>query len=98
MSPYYERPATNGSLSAGGEFDLELDVDGIGERRYRGDRQIRRRHFDIRSRHARRLMPTPNSGSSVRGVLLGLGAFSIFPVHDAQAKQLVRNFSVWQKP
>ena len=41
-------------------------------------------------------MPTPNSGSSVRGVLLGLGAFSIFPVHDALAKWLVRDFSVWQ--
>jgi drug/metabolite transporter (DMT)-like permease len=41
-------------------------------------------------------MPTPNSGSSVRGVLLGLGAFSIFPVHDAPAKWLVRDFSVWQ--
>ena len=26
---------------------------------------------------ARRLMPTPNSGFSVRGVLLGLGAFPV---------------------
>ena len=41
-----------GSLSAGPQFDLELDVDRIGERRYLGDRQIRRRHFDIRSRLA----------------------------------------------
>ena len=43
-------PATNGSLSAGRKFDLELDVDRIGERRYlvTEDTFIRVQHPGVR--------------------------------------------------
>jgi len=36
------------------------------------------------------------SNSSLLGVVLGLASFFIFPLHDALAKWLVKDFSVWQ--
>jgi drug/metabolite transporter (DMT)-like permease len=36
------------------------------------------------------------SNSSLHGVLLGLAGFCVFPIHDAVAKLLVSDLSVWQ--
>ncbi len=36
------------------------------------------------------------SNSSIAGVMFGLAAFLMFPVHDALAKWLVQDLSVWQ--
>ncbi|HTV95397.1 MAG TPA: DMT family transporter [Steroidobacteraceae bacterium] len=36
------------------------------------------------------------SNSSIQGVVLGLAGFFVFPLHDALAKLLVRDLSVWE--
>jgi drug/metabolite transporter (DMT)-like permease len=36
------------------------------------------------------------AGSSLHGVAFGLAGFFVFPIHDALAKLLVRDISVWQ--
>jgi drug/metabolite transporter (DMT)-like permease len=36
------------------------------------------------------------SNSSIQGVVLGLGGFFFFPLHDALAKLLVKDLSVWE--
>jgi len=41
-------------------------------------------------------MSVLKSNSSMHGVALGLAGFFIFPVHDALAKLLVRDLSVWE--
>jgi drug/metabolite transporter (DMT)-like permease len=41
-------------------------------------------------------MATFKSNSSIHGVMLGLAAFFVFPVHDALVKWLVKDLSVWQ--
>jgi drug/metabolite transporter (DMT)-like permease len=41
-------------------------------------------------------MSTFKSNSSLHGVMLGLAGFFVFPIHDAVAKLLVRDLSVWQ--
>jgi hypothetical protein len=42
------------------------------------------------------LMSRFKSNSSIHGVMLGLAAFFIFPVHDALVRRLVKDLSVWQ--
>ena len=39
---------------------------------------------------------TSQAGSSIHGVAFGLAGFFVFPIHDALAKLLVRDISVWQ--
>ena len=39
---------------------------------------------------------TSQAGSSLHGVAFGLAGFFVFPIHDALAKLLVRDISVWQ--
>lgn len=41
-------------------------------------------------------MSLVKSNSSIAGVMFGLAAFLMFPVHDALAKWLVQDLSVWQ--
>jgi drug/metabolite transporter (DMT)-like permease len=41
-------------------------------------------------------MPVFKSQSSLHGIALGLAGFFVFPVHDALAKLLVRDLSVWE--
>jgi drug/metabolite transporter (DMT)-like permease len=36
------------------------------------------------------------TGSSIEGVAFGLAGFFVFPIHDAIAKLLIRDLSVWQ--
>ena len=41
-------------------------------------------------------MTIPKANSGLHGVMFGLAGFFVFPVHDALAKILVRDLSVWQ--
>jgi drug/metabolite transporter (DMT)-like permease len=40
--------------------------------------------------------PVLQAGSSIEGVAFGLAGFCVFPIHDALAKLLVADLSVWQ--
>lgn len=42
------------------------------------------------------LRSTFQAGSSIEGVAFGLAGFFVFPIHDAIAKLLIRDISVWQ--
>jgi len=41
-------------------------------------------------------MTQPKASSALHGVMLGLAGFCLFPIHDAMAKVLVQDLSVWQ--
>jgi drug/metabolite transporter (DMT)-like permease len=43
-----------------------------------------------------RFSSNSQAGSSIHGVAFGLAGFFVFPIHDALAKLLVRDISVWQ--